>query len=50
MVNNRAVQKPTETRRAVDLAAPFRSTGWAEKNQMLEAQKRFRFAVALLLF
>ena len=50
MVNHRAVHKPTEARRSVDLAAPFRSASRAKENQMFEAQQRFRFTVAILLF
>src|SRR5207244_3204375 len=50
MINNRATKEPTETRRAVNLPAPFRSSGWPEKYEMLETQQRFRFAVTFLLF
>src|SRR5437588_11490191 len=50
VVNNRRVNEPAETRGAVDLPAPFRRAGRTEKNQMFEAKKRFRLAVAFLLF
>src|SRR5205085_6994242 len=50
VVNNWPVDEPAETRRAVDLPAPFRRAGRPEKNQMLEAKKRFCLAVAFLLF
>ena len=50
VINDRPINKPAEPRGAVDLTAPFRCAGRAEKDQMLEAQQRFRFAVAVLLF
>ncbi len=50
VVNHRAVNKPTEARRPVDLAPPFRGASRAKENQMFEAQQRFRFAVTILLF
>ena len=50
VINDRLVDEPTEARRAVDLSAPFRRPGRAEENKMLEAEHRFRFAVAFLLF
>ena len=50
MVNDRAIHKPAEPRSAVDLTAPFRCAGRAEKDQMFKAQQGFRFAVAVLLF
>ena len=50
VINDRAINKPAEPRSAVDLTAPFRCAGRAEKDQMFKAQQRFRFAVAVLLF
>jgi hypothetical protein len=50
MIDHRPVNKPTEARRAIDLAAPLRSASRTKKNQMLESEQRFRFAVAILLF
>ena len=50
VVNDRPVDEPTETRRAVNLPAPFRGAGGAEKNQVLEAEERFGLAVTFLLF
>src|SRR5438477_2648507 len=50
MVDNRAVDKPTEARRAVNLPAPFRGAGRAEEDQVLEAKKRFGFPITFLLF
>src|SRR5438132_228748 len=50
MINNRATKEPTESRRAVNLPAPFRSSGWPEKYEMLETQQRFGFAITFLLF
>src|SRR5205823_4085846 len=50
VVNYRSIDEPAEARRAVDLSAPFRGAGWAEKNQMFEPQQRFSFAVTFLLF
>ena len=50
VVNNRPVDEPTETRRAVNLAAPFRGASGAEENQMLEAEERLGLAVPFLLF
>src|SRR5438105_2826167 len=50
MINHRAVDEPTEARRSINLAAPFRCSGRAEEDQMFEAQQRFRFAIAVLLF
>src|SRR3984893_1576377 len=50
VINNRPINEPTEAGRSINLAAPFRRAGWAEENQMFEAQQRFRFAVAVLLF
>src|SRR5438067_1707537 len=39
MVNNRAINKPAKPWRAVDLAAPFRGSGWAEEDQVFETQE-----------
>src|ERR1022692_3144969 len=50
VINNRPIDEPNETRRAVNLPAPFRRASRPEENQMLETQKRFRFAVTFLLF
>src|SRR5438045_5775382 len=50
VINNRTTKKPTETRRAVNLPAPFRCSGWPEKYEMLETQQRFGFAITFLLF
>src|SRR6202040_2447809 len=50
MINNRAINKPAEPWRAVNLAAPFRSPGRTEKKQMFETEQRFGFAVTFLLF
>ena len=49
MVNHRAINKPAEPRRTVDLTAPFRCAGRSEEDQMFEAQQRFSFAVTVLL-
>src|SRR5438874_1595285 len=50
MINNWTIDEPTETRRAVNLPPPFRSSGRPEKNEMFETQQRFGFAIAFLLF
>src|SRR5260370_12868547 len=50
MINNRPAKEPTKTRRAVNLPAPFRSSGWPEKYEMFEPQERFGFTVIFLLF
>ncbi len=50
VVNDRAIHKPAEPRSAVDLTAPLRCAGRAEKDQMFKAQQGFRFAIAVLLF
>src|SRR5712691_2949072 len=50
MINNGAIDEPTESRRSVDLTAPFRSPGRAEENQVFETKKRFGFTVTFLLF
>ena len=50
VINNGPVQEPAEARGPVNLAAPFGCAGRAKKNQVLETQKRFRFAVTFLLF
>src|SRR5215475_10120825 len=50
VINDRAINKPTEPCSAVDLAAPFRCACRAEKDQMLKSEQRFCFAVAILLF
>src|SRR5205823_4432647 len=50
VINNRATKEPTETWRAVNLSAPFRSSSWPEKYEMLETQQRFGFAITFLLF
>src|SRR5205085_2632983 len=44
--------EPSETSRirGINLAAPFRAAGRAEEDQVLEAEERFGFAVAFLLF
>src|SRR5712664_37694 len=50
MVNDGAIDEPTEPGRSVNLTAPFRGPGRAEKNQVFETKKRFGFAVTFLLF
>ena len=50
VVDHGLVDEPGEARGAVDLAFPFRGAGRAEEDEVLEAQHRLRFAVALLLF
>src|SRR5438034_4856442 len=50
MINDRAIDEPTETWRAVNLSAPFCSSGWPEKDEMLKTQQRFCFAITFLLF
>ena len=50
VINDRAVDEPIETRRAVDLASPLRRAGRSEKDQMLETQERLGFAITFLLF
>ena len=49
MINDRAIDEPTESRRAVNLTAPFRGPGRAEENEVFETKKRFGFAVTFLL-
>ncbi len=50
VVNNRLVDEPGETWRAVDLAFPLGCAGRAEEHKVLESQHGFRLTVALLLF
>src|SRR5205085_9191816 len=50
VINDRAINEPTEPRGAVNLTTPFRGPGRAEENQMFESEKRFGFAVTFLLF
>src|SRR5713101_536427 len=50
MINDRAIDEPTESRRAVNLTAPFRGPGRAEENEVFETKKRFGFTVTFLLF
>ena len=50
MINDGTIDEPTESRCAINLTAPFRGPGRAEKNQVLESKKRFGFAVTFLLF
>ena len=49
VIDDGLVEKPREARRPVDLPLPFRRAGRAKKDQVLESQHRFRFAVAFLL-
>ena len=50
MVDHWPIYEPTEAGRPINLAAPFRSAGWTEKDQVLETQQRLGFAIAILLF
>src|SRR6266513_1712782 len=50
MINDRAINEPTEPRGAVNLTAPFRSPGRTKENQVFESEERFGFAVTFLLF
>src|SRR5579864_1178620 len=49
VINHRPIDEPAEAWCAVNLAAPFRSAGRAEENQVFETQKRLGFAITLLL-
>jgi hypothetical protein len=49
VINSRSVNEPAKARRSINLTAPFRCAGWAEKDQVFEAEQRFRFAVTVLL-
>src|SRR5438128_12210132 len=50
MINDGAIDEPTESSRTVNLPAPFRHSARAEENQVFETKKRFGFAVTFLLF
>src|SRR5437660_274075 len=50
VIDDRSLDKPGKSRRAINLPAPFRGAGRSEEDEMLEAQKRFGFAVTFLLF
>src|SRR6266852_52864 len=50
MINDGAIDEPTESWRTVNLTAPFRSSGRAEENQVFEFMKRSATTVTLLLF
>src|SRR6266852_4996123 len=50
IINDGAIDEPTESLRTVNLTAPFRSSGRAEENQVFEFMKRSATTVTLLLF
>src|SRR5438132_350023 len=50
VINDRTINKPTESSRTVNLAPPLRCSSRPEENQMFEAKKRFGFTITFLLF